>query len=135
MSDAGTLTDDEFVSAFLDCRLPGASFNHRGHLRIAWLLLNRHPRNQAIELICNGIDRFATHLGAPDKYNRTLSEAVVRLMAGPATAARSWDSFLATNPILVANIRGLLAQYYSNERLFSAEAKRSFLTPDRQPLP
>jgi hypothetical protein len=135
MGNAIALTDDEFLSAFLDCRLSGASFDHGGHLRIAWLLLKRYPRDQAIELICNGIARLATHLGAPEKYNRTLSEAIVRLMAGPATDAESWDSFLVTNPMLVANVRGLLAQYYSNERLFSAEARSRFLTPDRQPLP
>lgn len=31
-------TDLEFLDAFLSCRLDAAGFDHRGHLRIAWLL-------------------------------------------------------------------------------------------------
>jgi hypothetical protein len=135
VSDTRTLTDDEFVRAFLNCRLTGASFDHRGHLRIAWLLLQRHPHAEAIEMICNGIARLAAHLGAPDKYNRTLSEALVRLIAHDAIAAESWEAFIAARPALLTDVKGLLAHYYSNDRLFSTEAKHRFLEPDRRPLP
>jgi hypothetical protein len=135
VSDASTLTDDEFVSAFLDCRLSGASFDHRGHLRIAWLLLNRHPRGEAVELICSGIARLAAYLGAPDKYNRTLSEALVRIMAHAAVGTESWQSFLSAQPELLTNVRGVLAHYYSSDRLFSIEAKHRFVEPDLRPLP
>lgn len=130
-----SMSDQEFVDAFLACRLPAAQFQHRGHLRIAWLLLQRHPLELAIEEICNGIARLAAHLGAPGKYHRTLSEALVRLMAHDGAATLSWDEFLSANPELLTDVRGTVGRYYSSELLDSARARISFVEPDRMPLP
>jgi hypothetical protein len=131
------MSDDEFVNAFLQCRLSSDDFDHRGHLRIAWLLLRRYPLEQAIEEICVGIARSARHFGAPDKYNRTLSEALVRLIAHAEahTPHAAFEEFVAANSALVHNVRGVLAQYYSPGLLHSVTAKRSFEMPDLQPLP
>lgn len=131
------LPDDVFLAAFLDARLAPADFNHRGHLRAAWLLLQRRPLEEAVADTCEGIARLATRLGAPDKYHRTLTEALVRLMAhgGAADPALGWEDFLATNAPLVRDARGVLAQYYRPDTLDSAEARQRFLPPDRQPLP
>ena len=132
------LSDEQFLAAFLECRIPAAAFDHRGHVRVAWLLLKRRPLDQAIEEICSGIARLAAHLGAPDKYNRTLSEALVRLMArqmmlgGPAM---TWEEFLAANTWLMNDVPGVLARHYSPERLHSSAAKAGFVVPDRLPLP
>lgn len=131
------MTDDQFISAFLACRLSPADFDHRGHLRIAWLLLQRHPRDQAVEEICEGIARIARHFGAPDKYNRTLSEALARLMAHAAarTPTASFEEFLAANPVFVTDVRGVLGHYYSPGLLHSTNAKQKFSMPDLQALP
>jgi hypothetical protein len=128
-------TDRELIDAFLACRLDAAQFDHRGHLRIAWLMLRHHPLERAIEEICNGIARLAAHLGAPDKYHRTLSEALVRLMAHGGAASLGWEAFLSANPELVTDVRGSVARYYSAELLSSAHARATFVYPDRQPLP
>lgn len=132
-----SLPDDAFLAAFLDSSLTPAHFNHLGHLRAAWLLLQRRPLEQAVADTCEGIARLAARLGAPDKYHRTLSEALVRLMAqgGAADPGRGWDDFLAANADLVRDARGVLAQYYRADTLDSAEARQRFLPPDRQPLP
>ncbi|MDD3518712.1 MAG: hypothetical protein PHQ14_10215 [Chromatiales bacterium] len=137
MHDLSTMSDDEFLDAFLACSLPPEGFDHRSHLRIAWVHLQRHALEDAIERTCDGIARFAEHLGAPDKYHRTLSEALMRLMAhgGAADPGLSWTAFLAGNPALRDDAAGLLAQYYSPERLALAQARRRFLDPDRRPLP
>jgi hypothetical protein len=131
------MTDDEFVSAFLECRLSPDDFDHRGHLRIAWLLQRRAPLEQAIEEICAGIARIARHFGAPDKYNRTLSEALVRLIAHADARMphATFEAFLAANSTLVDNVRGVLARYYSPGLLHSVEAKQRFTMPDLQALP
>ena len=131
------MTDDEFVNAFMACRLAADDFSHRGHLRLAWLLLRRHPLERAIEEICTGIARIAEHFGAPDKYNRTLSEALVRLVAHADARAPSatFEEFLATNSALVHNVRGVLAEYYSAALLYSADAKQRFAMPDLRRLP
>lgn len=137
MTDPTTLSDDQFLAAFLDSSMPAAGFNHLGHLRAAWLLLQRLPLEEAVTETCDGIARLATRLGAPGKYHRTLSEALVRLMAQGGGADRSlgWEAFLAANPALARDARGLLAQYYSDDTLNSDAARQRFLPPDRQALP
>lgn len=66
MTDPDAISDDEFLSAFLDCSMPATGFNHRGHVRAAWLLLGRYPLEEAVEQTCAGIARLAAHLGAPE---------------------------------------------------------------------
>jgi hypothetical protein len=50
------MTDDAFLSAFEACTLDPQHFNHRGHVRLAWLYLQRYPFDEAVTR--------ATHLGA-----------------------------------------------------------------------
>lgn len=135
--DTLTDTDLEFLDAFLSCRLDVAGFDHRGHLRIAWLLLQRHPLEVAVERTCDGIQRLAAHLGVPGKYHRTLSEALVRLMAAAdaAAPASSFDAFLTNHPELLVDARAVLARHYSPARLTDPAARTTFLPPDLQPLP
>jgi hypothetical protein len=54
---------------------------------------------------------------------------------GAGITSLSWEHFLAANAELLSDVRGMIAKYYSPERLACAEAKRSFVTPDRRPLP
>ncbi|HZX31606.1 MAG TPA: hypothetical protein VFF03_09665 [Rhodocyclaceae bacterium] len=137
MIDPNAMSDDRFLAAFLDSAMPASGFDHRGHVRAAWLLLRRHPLEEAVDVTCDGIARLAARLGVPGKYNRTLSEALVRLMAqgGAADRALSWDGFVQANAPLMDDARGLLARHYSPERLAAPAARERFLTPDRLPLP
>ena len=132
-----SVTDDEFLADFLACRLRAADFNHRAHVRIAWLMLERQPLDDAIESICIGIQRFAVHLGATTKFHRTMSEALARLIANKAAATgpTTWSGFAHAHPELLSNVRDLLAQYYSPELLGSDAARARFVAPDRAPLP
>ncbi len=131
------MSDDTFLSAFLDATLPPSHFDHLGHLRAAWLLLQRRPLEDAVAETCEGIDRLATRLGVPDKYHRTLSEALVRLMAhgGGADPALSWPDFLATQAELLRDARAVLARHYTPHTLDTSAARERFVPPDRLPLP
>lgn len=135
--DPHSLADKEFMSGFEACALPPAAFNHRGHLRIAWVYLRRFPIDQAVDRVCRGIERFAAHLDVPGKYSETLTAALVRLMArgGAADPALSFSDFLCANPDLVGDAKGVLARHSSPALLESADARRRFLPPDRAPLP
>lgn len=137
MADPKSMSDDQFLAAFLDSSMPPAGFDHLGHIRAAWLLLQRRSLEDAVSETCNAIARLATHLGVPEKYNRTLSEALVRLMAhgGATDRTLSWPDFLAANADLVGSARLVLARHYSDETLDSAVARECFTPPDRQPLP
>lgn len=131
------MSDDAFLSAFLDGSMPPAGFDHYGHVRIAWIMLRRYPLKEAIAATCDGIKNLANHLGVPGKYHRTLTEALVRLMAHGYAADPhcSWETFIARNPELMNDAKGLLAKHYSDARMAATEARLSFMAPDRLPLP
>lgn len=131
------LTDDAFLEAFLACRLPRGSFNHRNHLRIAWIHLCRFSIDEAVERTCAGIARYAAHLGATDRYHRTLTEALIRLMAHTEALdpSLSFAEFLARTPAVAGDCRALIAEHYSPELLSRPQARHTFLAPDRLPLP
>ncbi|MES2898474.1 MAG: hypothetical protein V4723_02040 [Pseudomonadota bacterium] len=131
------MTDDQFLTELGDCSLHPADFDHLGHMRLAWICLQRYPREQAIELACKIIHTYATHHGAPEKFHRTVSEALMRLLGdkGAANRAQSFAEFLAANDGFVDNARSRLSDHYSAALLDSAEARAAFLPPDRAPLP
>jgi hypothetical protein len=135
--DPYSLSDRDFLAGFEACALPPAAFDHRGHLRITWIHLQGLPLEEAVGRVCRGIERFAAHLGVPQKYNETLTAALVRLMArgGGADRSLSFPAFLAANPELVDDAKALLARHYSPALLESAEARHGFVPPDREPLP
>lgn len=125
--------DQTFLNRFENCQLTASDFNHQGHLRVAWLYLMQFNLDEAISHTCQGIQRLATHLGAPEKFNHTVTEALVRIMAHrmkhkPTTR---FTDFLAGNNDLLVNARGVLTRYYSEEVLMSREARRRWVEPDR----
>jgi N-formylglutamate deformylase len=130
-------TDEAFLEAFLACRLPSSAFNHRNHLRVAWIHLQRFPLDEAIERTCAGIARYAAHLGVPQRYHRTMTEALIRLMAraGACDPSLSFEGFLVRAPAFSGDCRILVAAHYSPELLACSNARERFLSPDRLPLP
>lgn len=129
------LDDDAFLAAFLAGTLQAADFDHRGHLRAAWLLLRRHPTPEAVALGCAGIRALATRLGAAGKFHHTRTEALMHCMAAPARAAADWPAFLVAVPELVQDARGVLAHHYSLAVLDAPAARERFVPPDLRPLP
>lgn len=132
-----TLSDDELLSALQNLTLPPSALNHRMHLRIAWIHLQREPLTTAIARIGEELSAFANHHGASGKFNHTLTEALMRLMAagGAADPNLPWSDFLLANPALLHDPRGLLQRYYSKDLIESPAARGHFLPPDIAPLP
>lgn len=130
------LDDQAFLARFEQRDLTAEDFDHRGHLRMAWLHLRRFGREEATIRLCNGIHELATRLGAPEKFNHTLTEALVRIMARRMrkNPCRRFRAFLDANSDLVADARGLLARYYSDDVLYSARARKGWVEPDRAPI-
>lgn len=126
------LSDQDFLYQFEQKTLPAEDFDHRGHLRLAWLYLNLFPLDVAIVKTTKGIEAYANSLGATGKFHHTLTEAIIRIMHARVLQGgqETLDEFLSRNPELVRNIRGEVLRYYSEERLNSPTAKRSFCQPD-----
>jgi len=126
------MQDREFLNQFEAHTLDPSYFGHQGHLRLAWLYLNSYPLETAISKVTTGISSYAESLGATDKFQHTLTEAIVRIMAirlEPDTPV-SLELFLARNNDLVENIWGVVGRYYSQETLNSELAKAQFVEPD-----
>ncbi len=129
--------DQDFASAFFDCRIPAGEFGHPEHLRIAYICLAGTDIEPAFGALRDGLRAFLEHHGAgPDKYHETLTRAwliVVRRCMEKTPDTESAAAFLRCHPGLLD--RDLLEVHYSRERLFSDKARKSFVPPDRAPFP
>jgi hypothetical protein len=132
----GLMTDDEFLDSIANGSLPAQQFNHLGHLRLAWINLQRRPLDEAVGATCQAIRTYATHLGAAGKFHWTITEALMRLLhaSGAADRGMDWRAYLAANGALIADARARLALHYSEQLLASSEARLRFVAPDLAPL-
>lgn len=128
-----TLTDQDFIEQFEMCRLNPENFNHTGHIRLAWLYLHQYEQNIAIEKVCDGIQAYAQSLDAHDKFHKTITHSLVKIIAlridhnEPA----SWRAFNQQNQDLVQDSISVLLQYYNRDTLFSEQARTELVEPDR----
>jgi hypothetical protein len=129
-------TDLTYLKRFATRELEPGHFDHRGHLWMAWLHLNHYDVDEASRRVCHGIRDLAAKFGAPEKFNHTLSEALMRIMAGRMSkgGANDFDAFLRANPDLVDDCISVVARHYSDELLKSQSARRGWVEPDRLPL-
>ncbi|MEM7035021.1 MAG: hypothetical protein AAF629_36110 [Chloroflexota bacterium] len=130
------IDDHEFLAQFENQTLSPRHFNHVGHLRLAWLYLNHHDVETAVNLVSSGIQSYATSLGATTKFHRTITDAIVRIMAKRVDdmTEKEWDLFLAENSDLVDDALSVVYQYFSKELLFSEKARTSLVQPDIRSL-
>ena len=75
------IADDAWL-ARAEAGKPIGTFGHREHLRLTSLVLDREPNvDVAAERVSATIRRLAQTHGRPQRYNRTVSEAWVRIVA------------------------------------------------------
>lgn len=130
------ISDTQFLADFENKTLPEEYFDHKGHLRLAWLYLSMHDVETAIDRVCCGIQAYAMSLGATEKFHLTLTTAMVHIVASrmAASKASNWQKFLQENNDLVVNARAVLSHYYSDSRLFSEQARTVLAVPDIKPI-
>lgn len=136
MALSSQLPDQAFIEQFENQTLAPEHFNHYGHLRLAWLYLQHHPLQQAIEKVTSGISAYASSLGAKDKFQHTLTEAIVRIMAlrmKPGNT-ETLEAYLVQNRDLLNDIGAVVGAYYSPELLNSKQARTEFVSPDLTPF-
>jgi hypothetical protein len=126
------MSDDQFLAKFEAHELE--AFSHRDHVRMAFAYARRGGAQAAIDG-ARRIRGLATALGLPQKYHDTLTDAWARVVAYHAAASSPlpFDAFIVKYPQLLR--RDLLSSHYSDELLFSAEARATFVEPDLAPLP
>lgn len=135
------MTDDEFLRAFEECSLTkDQQWTHYGHLRMAYCHLKRYPYGEALDRVRRGIRALNARLGTPERldhgYHETLTVAWMRLIQATMRGHGALDcaeAFFKKQPHLAhSSVVGL---FYSDDRLWTWEAKREFVEPDLLPLP
>lgn len=131
MTDARNYDDDSvFVAALEDCTLPKEHFNHRGHLRLAYLYLRDYGFTEAMNRIRTTIRTYATSLGAADKYHETITALFMSLISARMTAKdMGWQSFIDANPDL--SNKNIISQYLTDDVLADPRAKTEIVFPPR----
>ena len=112
-------------------------FNHRAHLRLAYIYLTNNDSTDSVTLVRNTLTALLEkHNIEPEAiYHETLTHAWVQLVeramknSPPVSAA---ESFIESNPQLFD--KDILNNHYSETVLKSDAAKTSYIAPDLQPI-
>lgn len=130
------LTDTEFCEQFTNCTLKPELFSHEAHLRLGWINIKNLGLKKGEENIQKQLQNFVAHVGAQDKYNKTVTivamKAIYHFMK--QTKTDNFKDFINENSKLKNNFKQLIASHYSNDIFKSQKAKTSFLEPDLIPF-
>ena len=126
MTDAEIL---RMIDQFERCLLPKEAFHHRDHLTVAVVYLYAADLEPAMARMRDSLKRFAQHHKVSGLYHETLTRFWLEQVERRLDRARCLsESVQAIHAEL--NDKNLPFEYYSRERINSAEAKQKWLTPD-----
>ena len=127
----------EFVRQFEECTLPKPRWTHQAHLVVGLWYLSRHSADEALPIVRQRIRAYNEAVGTENTdtggYHETLTRFFLNSIA--AHMARHPEKSLPDSLALL--LRSPLArsswplQFYTRERLFSVQARREWLEPDR----
>src|SRR5258708_35827838 len=111
--------EEAYLSRFERLEIPGNTFRHADHIRVAWNYLRR--RNFAVgaaEFVAQ-FRRYVRHIGAEAKYHETITwfylvEIHRRIRLHPV---ETWEDFASQNPDLLDRTMPLLGSRYRRETL------------------
>ena len=130
-------SDMEFLMAFEAGAYAPADFNHRAHVRLAYVYLATNDVERATTLLRAAIVNFLRHHGiTPTKYHETLTHAWILAVfhfMHRTPSALSADDFIDHTTLLLDS--RIMMTHYSAERLFSQHARHGFVEPDLEPIP
>jgi hypothetical protein len=113
------------------------NFNHRAHVRLAYIYLAESDTAAAAANMHRALPGFLQHHGIPaSKYHETLTRAwilAVRHFMESSPSSVSADAFISHNPALLDS--KIMLTHYSADLLFSDEARTQFVEPNLEPIP
>ena len=126
------LSDYDFRTQFEECTLNPTVFCHEAHLRLAWIHINKYGLEQAKENIQIQLQSFVEHVGAKDKYHKTLTIVAIQMVNyfKDRSKSNTFDEFIKEFPQLKDNFRELIENHYSFDIFNSVIAKKEYLEPD-----
>lgn len=127
---------------FRACTLPKAEWTHSAHFAAALWLIARCPGLDAERDMPAMIRRYNESVGGVNDgaqgYHETITLASLRMARAHWAASAPETPLHRVHAALMAGPLGRpdwLLAHWSRERLFSVEARRSWVEPDRDPLP
>ena len=137
------MTDAELLRQFESLELPFEQWNHRAHVKVAYLYVQRLGFNRALPEIRRRIKAYNAHNNVPESatsgYNETTTQAMLHLIAATMHAyaathrVDSADAFCDMHPQLMT--KHVLRLFYSPQQRMHPEAKARFIEPDLSALP
>jgi hypothetical protein len=129
------MTDVELTRALERGEIANEDFRHASHLHVAWVYLTESSSmEQAANKMRDTLRRFAGGARKPEKYHETITLFWVQLLslAYAASHGERLEDVVHANPQMLEKNFPLV--YYSRERLFSDEARTSWVEPDLKPF-
>jgi hypothetical protein len=126
------MNDREFLAALESCRLPAAEFDHRAHVRAAYLYSLDTDFGTALARMSQSVRAFATSVGKPERYHETITVgfmALIRRHMHEYGAGGSWNEFARDNPELLDP--AVLLRFFPRDVLASEVARKTFVLPAR----
>jgi len=135
-----TLMDDAaFLQAFRSQQIAASDYNHRAHVRVAYLTLLELPFAAALAAMRDGIKALnASHglVETPDRgYHETLTRAWLTLIHSAIRSrgrADTFEAFAVEHPHLLC--RTCLRLFYSQSGM-PPHSRYEWVEPDLTPLP
>jgi putative AlgH/UPF0301 family transcriptional regulator len=131
------VSDRAFRAAFEECDLSPSDFDHRGHVRLAYVYLAEHDDESAAHLVRKALVDFLRYHGIdPSKYHETMTRAwllAVRHFMESGGPTSSSAGFIEANPELLDS--RIMLSHYSADLLFSERARTEFVEPDLDGIP
>jgi hypothetical protein len=128
------MDDTEFLRAFLGGWPQDQRFGHHEHLRIAWLVIDRHGPELAVEIVGGRLRAMAVAKGLTPLYNETMTRFWIRFIAHvrEATGATTIDEAIERVPMLLD--KNLPLRHWSRTAMFGPDARVRWVEPDLLPL-
>ena len=129
------MDDDVFLRTFLRGWPTGERFGHYEHLRVAWLVIERHGPEVAAEVVGERLRMMAVAQGMAPLYNETMTRFWIRMIAHvrDAFSSPTIDEAIRQAPYLLD--KNLPQRHWSRTVMFGPAARAQWVEPDLAPLP
>ncbi len=127
---------EQLVEKFEKNQFAAGDFYHLEHLLIAWHYVCHEPLVIAKQKFHKGVFRLVTKLGAQDKYHRTLTDFFLDYLAHLRwyLGTDNWQAVEKACPLIIKDAKKVVAFYYSDEVIWSDEARLGFVEADKMIL-
>jgi hypothetical protein len=138
MAHQAGVEDKKFIQSFEAFEIAPDDFDHRSHIRMAYVYLCEHDTETTCRKVRQALCRFLSHVGIEpsSKYHETLTQAwilAVRHFMVRTPDTDSASEFIDANPELLDT--GIMMTHYSKNVLFSDMARSKFVEPNLAPIP